>query len=83
MTPSSGTGTSQTFSFLFSDPKGYASIISASITIGASATVAGSCYVYYGRAANTIKLANDAGNCVALTGSAWARAALCRTASAR
>ena len=62
MTPSSGTGLSQTFSFLFSDPKGYASIISASMTIGASASVAGSCYIYYSRAANTIELANDAGN---------------------
>ena len=62
VTPASGTGTSQTFSFVFSDPKGFASILSTSITINANASVTSACYIYYARATNTINLANDAGN---------------------
>ena len=64
VTPSSGSGGSQTFSFVFSDPKGGASVYSASIVIGANASGAGSCYLYYLRSSNSLYLAND-------TGTAW------------
>lgn len=61
VTPGSGTGTSQTFSFVYSDPRGYAAISSASIVINGSLYVVNSCYVYYLRASNAVYLANDAG----------------------
>ena len=57
-TPNSGTGSSQTFAFLFSAPAGYASIVSASMIIGSGS--AGTCSFYYARASNTIYLSNDA-----------------------
>jgi hypothetical protein len=58
VSPNSGAGSSQTFAFLFSDPKGYASIVSASIIVGSGS--AGTCSFYYARASNTIYLSNDA-----------------------
>jgi len=64
VTPSSGSGGSQTFSFVFSDPKGGASVYSTSIVIGANASGVGSCYLYYLRSSNTLYLAND-------TATAW------------
>jgi hypothetical protein len=64
VTPASGSGGSQTFAFVFSDPKGGASVYSASIVIGANASGIGSCYLYYLRSANSLYLAND-------TGTAW------------
>jgi hypothetical protein len=61
VSPSSGSGGSQTFTFVFSDPNGAASIYSASIVIGATASGVGSCYLYYLRSTNSLYLANDAG----------------------
>jgi beta-propeller repeat-containing protein len=58
VTPNSGSGISQTFAFLFTDPAGYASIMSASMIIGSGS--AGTCSFYYARASNTIYLSNDA-----------------------
>jgi hypothetical protein len=62
VTPASGSGGSQTFAFLYSDPNGGASVYSASIIIGANASGVGSCYLFYSRVANSLYLANDAGN---------------------
>ncbi len=62
VTPSSGSGSAQNFAFLFSDPAGYAAIVSAQIEVSATLVDAGTCYVYYSRAANQIYLYNDAGN---------------------
>jgi len=59
--PASGTGSSQSFSFVFTDPKGYGSISSISVVIAPTLTAAGSCYLYYARANNGIYLANDSG----------------------
>jgi hypothetical protein len=59
--PSSGSGSSQAFSFQFTDPRGYAAIQTASILVGASLAGSNSCYVYFARAANAVYLADDAG----------------------
>ena len=61
VTPASGSGASQTFSFLYNDPQGYAGISTVSMIISSSTSGAASCYLYYVRASNTIYLANDAG----------------------
>jgi hypothetical protein len=61
VTPASGSGTTQTFSFLFSDGNGYSAISSTQILINTPLSASGSCYVFFSRAANTVYLANDAG----------------------
>ena len=60
--PSSGTGSNQTFSFVFSDPNGVADIVSAQVDINATLVAASACYLYYHRATNQIWLMNDAGS---------------------
>jgi hypothetical protein len=62
VTPSSGTGTSQTFAFLFSDPAGASNISSLQIDINATLAAASACYFYYTPANNQIYLANNAGS---------------------
>ena len=62
VTPSSGTGSSQTFAFVFSDTAGATDIFSTQMDINSSLTAAGGCYFYYGRASNQIQLANDSGS---------------------
>jgi Beta-propeller repeat len=62
VTPASGSGGSQTFAFLYTDPNGGGSVYSASIVIGATSSGVGSCYLYYLRSANSLYLANDAGD---------------------
>ena len=61
VTPASGTGTSQTFTFLFSDTRGYTAIGSAQIIVNSPLSVANGCYLYFSRAANGIYLTNNAG----------------------
>jgi hypothetical protein len=60
VTPDSGTGASQTFSFLFTDAQGYAAIQSTAMVINSSLTGAGGCYLLYYRGSNALYLANDA-----------------------
>jgi hypothetical protein len=62
VTPSSGSGASQTFAFVFSDPAGAIDIASTQMDINSSLTAAGGCYLYYSRASNQIQLANDGGS---------------------
>jgi hypothetical protein len=64
VTPSSGSGTSQIFSFLYLDPKGYASVSSVSTVINAAFSVAHGCYLLYYPGSNSLYLGND-------TGTAW------------
>ena len=61
VTPASGSGMSQTFSFLLSDSKGYAAIASAQIIVNNPLTAANGCYIYLSRAANELFLTNNAG----------------------
>jgi hypothetical protein len=61
VTPSSGTGSSQTFSFLFSDPDGYQDIAWTQIMIARGLPMASSCWLFYSRSSNQVFLANDSG----------------------
>jgi hypothetical protein len=61
VTPSSGNGSGQTFSFAFWDGRGYAAISSVSVLVNSSVSAVGGCYILYYRASNTLYLANDAG----------------------
>ena len=64
VTPSSGSGSSQTFSFLYSDQKGYASITTLLTLINSSLSGSAGCYLLYYPGANVFYLAND-------TATAW------------
>jgi hypothetical protein len=61
VTPSSGTGTSQTFSFVYADPKGYTGLSSVLVIINNSVTWASGCDLLYYPATNALYLMNDAG----------------------
>jgi uncharacterized membrane protein/fibronectin type 3 domain-containing protein len=70
-TPTSGSGSSQTFAYQFSDSAGAADITQAWVYFNTTFTTsaAGSCMAYYDRATNQINLINDAGT-------AWMSAAV-------
>ncbi len=61
VTPNTGSGTSQTFAFLYTDPNGAADIVSTQMDISATLVVSGACYFYYVRGTNAIYLASDTG----------------------
>jgi hypothetical protein len=61
MSPINGNGSSETFSFIYSDPNGATDITAAQIDINPTLSVSGACYLYYARALNEIYLASDAG----------------------
>src|SRR5204862_359999 len=61
VTPSSGGGSSQTFSFLYSDSKGYASITTLQTLINSSLSASAGCYFLHYPGANVFYLSNDAG----------------------
>jgi hypothetical protein len=60
VSPSSGTGTSQTFQFTTSSPDSYADIGNILVIFNSSLTAVNGCYLYYTQASNWISLANDA-----------------------
>ena len=62
LSPSSGSGTTQAFTALYSDPKGTADLATVRILFNTSVAAAHSCYVYYYPATNLLYLENDAGN---------------------
>jgi len=64
VTPTSGVGISQIFSFHVNDLNGYRYIPEASALIEASVTGVNSCYVYYLQAENMLYLYNNAGSAV-------------------
>lgn len=61
MAPVSGAGSSQTFTFSFSDPNGYADISSANIILNTAVDGSRACFLYYDRTSNTLLLAGDSG----------------------
>jgi hypothetical protein len=61
VTPSSGSGASQTFTFVFTDPNGASDIASTQIDIGAAQAAANACHLSYTPASNLISLASNAG----------------------
>ena len=61
VTPSAGTGLSQTFSYSLSNVNGYGYIRQVHMLIGNAVSDAGGCYVYFSRAANSMGLLSDTG----------------------
>ncbi len=61
VTPSAGSGSSQTFTFVYSDPYGFADISRPQVLIGSQLVSNNTCYMGYTVATNTIQLVNDAG----------------------
>ncbi|HUI80835.1 MAG TPA: SBBP repeat-containing protein [Bryobacteraceae bacterium] len=62
VTPSTGSGASQTFSLLISDPKGAADVAQVWLEMSSAlASTASACYVRYDVALNVLYLYNDAG----------------------
>jgi hypothetical protein len=61
VTPSAGSGTTQTFSFRFTDSAGATDLTSVSALVNLALTTVGSCEVDYYRASNTVKLLTDSG----------------------
>jgi len=61
VTPSSGSGLSQTFSLQYSDSAGSTDITSASVLVNSSLSTAAACSVVYTRASNTLALLADSG----------------------
>jgi len=62
VTPSSGTGLSQTFSFVFTDPDGVANLNLAEVLFNATLNTSGACWIEYRVANNELRLMNDAGS---------------------
>jgi hypothetical protein len=62
VTPSSGSGSSQTFSFVFSDPNGFTDLSTTYIGFSSTFAFGNACYSYYDRNANALWLLNDAAN---------------------
>ena len=60
VTPASGSGLSQTFAFVFSDPYGYTDLNWVDILINNQIAAPGSCFLQYFRATNTLMLVSDA-----------------------
>ncbi len=61
VSPSSGSGLSQQFTWTVSSPAGYGNIAHVFPLFNTSASGAYGCYIYYSRGANALFLANDAG----------------------
>ena len=59
VTPSSGSGSSQTFSFVYSDPNGPADLAEAQALINSAVSGTSACYVFYNPALNSVTLGND------------------------
>jgi hypothetical protein len=62
VTPSSGSGATQTFALQFSDPSGATNLTSVSALFNTSALTSGACVVTYVRAQNALSLLTDAGS---------------------
>jgi len=61
VTPSSGTGASQTFTAVYSDPNGAANISAAYVLFNTAISSANACYLQYIPSSNLLYLKNDAG----------------------
>ncbi len=61
VTPATGSGSSQTFTFVFSDQSGAADLSSVQALISTSSSTAGACNISVDPVHGTVSLANDAG----------------------
>jgi M6 family metalloprotease-like protein len=62
VSPSSGVGASQTFSFVFSDPVSWTNITSGEVLMNARQVASDACYVHWDAAGNQLSLRDDAGD---------------------
>jgi hypothetical protein len=62
VSPASGSGTAQIFTAIYDDADGATDIASSRLLIGGTLSGANSCLIEFNRAANTLRLMNDAGN---------------------
>ncbi len=61
VSPSSGSGATQTFSFVVADPNGFADIAWVEMLFNSSLNTAQACYIRFDRAANSVSLYTDSG----------------------
>jgi hypothetical protein len=61
VTPSSGSGSSQTFNLVTSDANGYADIAALYFVVGTNQTAVSSCFIEFDRVGGRLVLINDAG----------------------
>jgi hypothetical protein len=61
LTPDSGTGSTQIFSFVSSDPKGYAALTMVRMLINNVLSGVGACYLLYYPSSHLVYLADDTG----------------------
>jgi aryl-phospho-beta-D-glucosidase BglC (GH1 family) len=61
ISPSAGTGTTQTFALAMSDTAGPAAVSTAYFLVNSVLSGSNGCYIEYNRGANTLRLATDAG----------------------
>jgi M6 family metalloprotease-like protein len=61
VTPSSGTGSSQTFAFVFGDPASWTNLTWGEILINPAQVTSNACYIHWDAASNSISLRDDAG----------------------
>jgi hypothetical protein len=62
LSPSSGTGQTQTFTAVYSDSNGLSDLGTANFLINTAISGVSSCDIYYVRSSNALYLFNDAGN---------------------
>jgi hypothetical protein len=62
VTPSSGTGLTQTFTFVYSDTGGYASLAWTQVLFSSTLNGFNACYVFYDQGSNAISLDDDNNN---------------------
>ncbi len=60
--PASGSGLTQSFSFVFSDPRGWLDLGIANVLFASALDGRQACYLAYNRSLNTLYLVNDAGD---------------------
>jgi DNA-binding beta-propeller fold protein YncE len=62
LTPASGTGLTQTFTAVYSDPKGLSDLTNVRLLVNTAVNGANACYLFYYPANNSIYLENNADN---------------------
>ena len=67
VSPAKGSGSSQSFTFTYTDPAGFQDISGSQILINSTSSGAFGCYIFFGRGGNAIALADDAGTAGPLT----------------
>jgi hypothetical protein len=59
VSPASGSGSSQVFSFVYADPNGHADLPWVQVNINSALSATNACYIHYARAENAVWLLSD------------------------